>query len=239
MLSSQTPLKSILIFSFCLTLTACTSVGGFSSNETDDEGKKIFSDVKELDYTPPKVEYKIGTSDLIDIKVFQAEELNQKVRVDPRGNISLPLIGSVRAQGLSQFALEKTIAAKLGEKYLQNPQVSVSIEEFTSQRVTVEGEVNRAGVFPIQGEITLLQALALAGGPSNLADPAQIVLFRKNGNQVKAYNLNLNNIRSGKSQDPYIRNDDRIIAHRSGSRYWLREVGTLLSPVNVIRSMVN
>lgn len=230
--------KIILILSFCLTLTAC-STNGFSSNATDDSGKKIFSDIKELDYTPPKVEYKIGTSDLIAIKVFQADELNQKVRVDPRGNISLPLIGNVRAQGLTQFTLEKQIADRLRKDYLQNPQVSVAIEEFTNQRVTVEGEVARAGVFPIQGEITLLQAIALAGGPSNLADPSKIVLFRKAGDQTKAYNLNLNDIRSGKIQDPYIRNDDRIIAHRSGSRYWLREVGTLLSPVNVLRTLVN
>ena len=229
--------KSLLVLSLCFVLSACTS-NGFSVNETDDSGKRIFSDLKELDYTPPKIEYKIGTSDLLEIKEFQAKELNQKVRVDPRGNISLPLIGSVRAEGLTQFSLEKLIASKLQEKYLQNPQVSVSIEEFTSQRVTVEGEVQKASVYPIQGEITLLQALALAGGPSNLADPAKIVLFRKNNGQMKAYNLNLDQIRSGKVQDPYIRNDDRIIAHRSGSRYWLREIGSLLSPVNVIKSVL-
>lgn len=223
----------------CLALASCSSNSGFSTDATNESGEKVFSDIKELDYTPPKTDYRIGTSDLIAIKVFQAEELNQKVRVDPRGNISLPLIGSIRAEGLSQYSLETQIANRLKEKYLQNPQVSVSIEEFTSQRVTVEGEVQKAGVFPIQGEITLLQALALAGGPSNLADPSKIVLFRKKGNQVKAYNLNLDKIRSGKAQDPYIRNDDRIIAHRSGSRYWLREVGALLSPVNVLRSLAN
>lgn len=232
------PHKIILMLSFCFVLTAC-STSGFSSNATDDSGKKIFSDIKELDYTPPKVEYKIGTSDLISIKVFQADELNQKVRVDPRGNISLPLIGSVRAEGLTQTVLEQQITARLKKDFLQNPQVSVSIEEFTNQRVTVEGEVKKSGVYPIQGEITLLQALALAGGPGNLADPAKIVLFRKSGDQTKAYNLNLNSIRAGKARDPYIRNDDRIIAHRSGSRYWLREVGSLLSPVNVMRSFVN
>ncbi len=233
------PHSGILALIFCLALTACTAGGGFSADATDEDGEKIFSDLKELDYTPPKVEYTLGTSDLLSIKVFQADELDQKVRVDPRGNISLALIGDVRAKGLTQSALEKQIANRLGEEYLQDPKVSITIEEFTSQRVTVEGEVAKAGVFPIQGEMTLLQALALAGGPSNLADPAKIVLFRKNGDQMKAYNLNLDDIRSGKNKDPYIRNDDRIIAHRSSSRYWLREVGTLLGPVNILRSLAN
>lgn len=221
-----------------ITLSGCSMSSGFSESATDDSGKKIFSDTKELDFTPPRQEYKIGTSDLLAIKVFQAEELSQSVRVDPRGNISMPLIGNVRAEGLSQFQLQSAIAQKLKASYLQNPQVTVSIEEFTNQRVTVEGEVQKAGVYPIQGEITLLQAVALAGGPSNLADPAKTVIFRKKGNQVKAYNLNLDAIREGKTQDPYILNDDRVIIHRSGSRYWMREIGSLLSPVNVINTLV-
>lgn len=216
-------------------LSGCSSMSsGFSDSATNESGRKIFSDIKELDFTPPKQEYKIGTSDLLAIKVFQAEELSQSVRVDPRGNISMPLIGNVRAEGLSQFQLQSAIAQKLKASYLQNPQVTVSIEEFTKQRVTVEGEVQKAGVYPIQGEITLLQAIALAGGPGNLADPAKTVIFRKKGNTVKAYNLNLDAIREGKMRDPYILNDDRVIVHRSGSRYWLREMGALLNPVRMI-----
>ncbi len=212
---------------------------GFSDSATNESGQKIFSDIRELDFTPPKQEYKIGASDLLAIKVFQADELSQSVRVDPRGNISMPLIGSVRAEGLSQFQLQRAIAQKLKASYLQNPQVTVSIEEFTKQRVTVEGEVRKAGVYPIQGEITLLQAIALAGGPSNLADPKKTVIFRKKGKAIKAYNLDLDAIREGKMRDPYILNDDRVIVHRSGSRYWLREIGTLLNPVRMITPMIN
>lgn len=220
-------------------LNGCSSTG-FSESTTNESGEKIFSDLKELDFTPPKQEYKIGTSDLLAIKVFQADELSQSVRVDPRGNISMPLIGSVRAEGLSQFQLQSAIAQKLKASYLQNPQVTVSIEEFTKQRVTVEGEVQKAGVYPIQGEITLLQSIALAGGSSNLADPSKTVIFRKKGGgAVKAYNLDLTAIREGKMQDPYILNDDRVIVHRSGSRYWMREIGTLLNPVRMISPLVN
>ncbi|PID34406.1 MAG: polysaccharide export protein [Thiotrichales bacterium] len=229
-----------LILFTALLISACSSMeSGFSDSATNEQGRKIFSDNRELDYTPPKKEYRIGSSDLLNIKVFQAEELSQSVRVDPRGNISMPLIGSLRAEGLSQSQLENAIAQKLKAKYLQNPQVTVAIEEFTKQRVTVEGEVKTAGVYPIQGEITLLQAIALAGGPSNLADPAKTVIFRKQGNTVKAYNLNLDSIREGKMRDPYILNDDRIIIHRSGSRYWLREMGILMSPIRLLNPLVN
>lgn len=137
----------------------------------------------------------------------------------------------MRVEGMTQPELEKRLAAMLGEKYLQDPQVTVFIQEFTAQRVTVEGEVKTAGVFPIKGDMTLVQAVALAGGLSNLADPSKTVLFRKQGNAIKAYNIDLDDVREGKMRDPYLRNDDRVIVHRSGTRYWLREVGALVNPL--------
>ncbi len=218
-------LASLLLISV-LALQGCSSTAPASDATT---GVK-FSDNKELDYTPPNQAYKIGPSDLITIKVFQADELSGELRVDPQGNISMPLIGTIPVMGLNQFQLEKKLAAQLGAKYLQDPQVTVTVKEAAMQRVTVEGEVNKAGMFPIQGDISVLQAVALAGGLSNLADPAKIALFRKQGNDMKVYNLNLDQIRAGQMRDPYIRNDDRIIIGRSGSRYWLREVGTLFTP---------
>nr|HPQ94695.1 polysaccharide biosynthesis/export family protein [Thiolinea sp.] len=172
----------------------------------------------------------ISVNSYITIKVFQADELSGELRVDPQGNISMPLIGTILVKGLDQFQLEKKLAAQLGEKYLQDPQVTVTVKEATTQRVTVEGEVNKAGVFPIQGDISVLQAVALAGGLSNLADPTKTVLFRKQGSSMKAYHVDLDQIRKGQTRDPYIRNDDRIIIARSGSRYWLREIGSIVTP---------
>ena len=131
--------------------------------------------------------------------------------------------------------LENQIKAKLQQKYLQNPEVNLFIKEYTAQRVTVEGEVQKAGVFPIKGELTLLQAIALSGGLSDLADPMKTVLFRKDKNLSKAYLINLNAVRAGTARDPYVRNDDRIIVHRSNSRFWLKEVGTLVSPIRILQ----
>ena len=97
------------------------------------------------DYAPDPNEYRIGALDLLEIKVLSAEEMNRSVRVDSRGNINLPLIGLVPAAGLTGYELEKSIAEKLAVDYMQNPQVSVFIKEFTSQRVTVQGVVKKAG----------------------------------------------------------------------------------------------
>jgi polysaccharide export outer membrane protein len=126
----------------------------------------------------------------------------------------------------------------LGKKYLQDPQVTVFMESLTNQRVTLEGQMKKPGVYPIAGSATLLQAIAMGEGLSDLADPTKIVLFRRSGNQTKAYNLNVNAIRDGKMRDPYVRGDDRIIVHRSDSRYWLRETATLLSPLSVLNSII-
>ena len=221
-----------LFVSACSTSPSLDTTAGSSSSV---EIASIFSSISELDYTPTQQDYKIGSNDLLDIKVFQAPELSQPVRVDPRGNISLPLIGTLRVEGLSQGQLEKQLAQKLGATYLKDPQVTVFIQEFTSQRVTVEGAVKTAGVFPIKGDMTLVRAIALSGGLDSLADPSKTVLFRKQGNSLKAYNLDLNAIRDGKMRDPYLRNDDRIIVHRSDTRFWLREVGSLLNPFSILK----
>jgi polysaccharide export outer membrane protein len=86
--------------------------------------------------------------------------------------------------------------------------------------------------------VTVLQAIALGGGPSALAATDKVVLFRRDGEQSKGYLIDLDAIRSGKLADPYVRNDDRIVVHRSDSRYWLREVGTLLNPITTLNGLM-
>lgn len=201
--------------------------------------KKVFSSLNELSYTPNKQnEYKIGPNDLLLLDVFRVAELSREVRVTETGTISLPLIGTMKVVGLSQQQLEKQLAAKLAKSYLQNPQVSVSVKEFTSKEITVGGSVKAPGVFPMKGSVTLSQAVALAGGLVPLADPEEVVLFRPNSNGTfKAYNVNLVAIRDGKMRDPYVNGKDQIVVHESGSRVWLgRVLGTVrgvLSPVRL------
>jgi polysaccharide export outer membrane protein len=179
-------------------------------------------------------EYRIGPSDLIEISVFQVPELNKTVRVGARGALTLPLIGKVEAGGLTAQQLEGLIARKLSESYLQDPQVSVFIKEFVSQRVTVEGAVNRPGVFPVSGKITLLQAIAMAGGLDKLADENEIKLFRdrKDGTrEVLPYDLEP--IRTGAASDPVLLSGDVVQVGKSETRAALREFGETMRDFSI------
>ncbi len=122
----------------------------------------------------PYQDYKIGPDDLIEISVFEEEKLNKTVRVSSQGNITLPLLGILRVKGLTANELEKEIRELLAEKYLQNPNVTVFIKEYRSQRISVIGAVEKPGIFDITGQKTVLDMLAMAGG---LKDEAGQLLF--------------------------------------------------------------
>ncbi len=211
------------------------SSGANATAANSPSAKGVFSNLSELHYTPTaEGAYKISPNDLIEINVFRVEELSGKTRVDQNGRISLPLIGVMPVAGLTQQQLEKKLAQKLSQSYLQNPQVSVFVQEQTSKEVTVGGRVKKAGVFPLKSATTVSQAVAMAGGLSELADPERIVLFRpRNNGQFKAYHLNLKSIREGTMRDPYISGKDQVIVHESGSRVWLGRV------LNVTRGLIS
>jgi polysaccharide export outer membrane protein len=173
-------------------------------------------------------EYRIGPQDLLEISVFQVADLNRTVRVNTGGQISLPLIGAVQAGGKTVQELEHDIAGKLEAGFLQHPQVTVFIKEFTSQRVTLEGAVSRPGIYPLTGKTTLLQAIALGGGVTSLADLRGVVVFRMIGGRKLGARFNLKDIRAGRSEDPQVYGDDIIVVDESGSKSaWRRLVESI------------
>ena len=175
--------------------------------------------------TLPDEEYRIGPSDLLEVSVFQVPDLNRTVRVNSRGLISLPLLGAVSAAGLSATELEDQIAAKLAENYLQNPQVSVFIKEFTSQRVTIEGQVEKAGIYPIAGNTTtLLQALALAGGVKELAETSVSIFRLADGGKRQLLEFDMERIRAGAVVDPTLRNNDIVVVGKDESRSFVKNL---------------
>lgn len=179
-------------------------------------------------------DYRIGPSDLLEISVFQVAELSRTVRVNARGGLTLPLIGEIQAGGLTGQQLETLLAEKLKQTYLQDPQVSVFIKEFISQRVTVGGSVNRAGVFPISGRTTLMQAIAMAGGLSKLADEGNIKVFRdrRDGSrEVLAFDLAP--IRKGEMADPQLHTSDVIEVGLSGKRAAFKDFTEALRDISV------
>lgn len=121
-------------------------------------------------------EYRIGPKDLLEISVFGLNELNKTVRVSEDGKIALPLIGEVLVNDLTKSELEKKLSALLGQKYLQNPQVSVFIREYQSKKVSLIGAVRTPGPYDLLGRQTLLQIISQAGGLTNEAGTEIIVI---------------------------------------------------------------
>jgi polysaccharide biosynthesis/export protein len=169
-------------------------------------------------------DYRVGPNDLIDVEVFDMDNLKRTVRVNAAGAVSLPLIGQVSVIGLTSQEVEERITARYTEKYLQNPQVSIFIKEFTSERITIEGAVAKPGIFPLTGQLTLLRALAIAGGFGPIANTSQVMLYRmddKNVRQVAVYDVEM--IRAGKADDPAIKGDDLIVVQRDSTRVLLKD----------------
>jgi polysaccharide export outer membrane protein len=170
-------------------------------------------------------DYHIGANDLLEVSVFQIPELARTVRVNSRGLITLPLIGVVKAGGMTGQELEREVAKKLVDGYLQDPQVSVFIKEYTSQKVTIEGSVEKAGVYPLTGRTTLLQAIAQAAGPNDVANYNAIKLVRARPDGVKEMTIHdLEAIRDGKAPDPVLVGNDIIIVDKSTSRSVIKDV---------------
>jgi polysaccharide export outer membrane protein len=121
-------------------------------------------------------EYRIGPEDVLNINIFEAQELNREVRVSANGEVSLPLLGSVRAAGLTPRELEFVLEELLHRTYMKDPHVSVYVREMQSHPVSVMGAVRRPGVFQIRGSKTLLEVLSLAEGLADDAGETVIIL---------------------------------------------------------------
>ena len=169
-------------------------------------------------------DYRIGTEDLLDVQVFGVDTLSRTVRVNSLGSVSLPLIGAIAVGGLTAQEAEKLIAAKLADKYLQDPQVGVFIKEYTNQRVTIEGAVEKPGIYPMRGQTTLLRALALAGGQGRMSDMQEVMIFRReSGGARVGQPYDVEKIRRGELDDPIVMNDDVVVVNRSAARAALRD----------------
>jgi polysaccharide biosynthesis/export protein len=169
-------------------------------------------------------DYRIAPLDVIEISVFGIPDLTRTVQVNSSGTITLPLIREVSAGGHTASELEHEIEAKLEKTYLHDPQITVYIKEFNSQRITVDGAVKNPGIFPIVGKTSLLQTIALAGGPNEIADPSGILVFRTVEGRRMAARFDLRQIRSGKQDDPQLKAGDVVMVDESATRTTLRDV---------------
>jgi polysaccharide export outer membrane protein len=168
--------------------------------------------------------YKIAPMDKLAIKVFKMDDLSGDYNVDLAGNISLPLIGEVQAANLTTAQLDDQLTEKLGAKYLEHPDVSVAIKSSTAHVVTVDGAVKEGGSFPVGGPISLIQAVAMARGTSEDANPRRVAVFRTIGGQRQAAAFDLTAVRRGQSPDPQIYPGDIIVIDGSSVKATQKQI---------------
>jgi len=121
-------------------------------------------------------DYLIGKEDILEIIVWGHEDLRRIMPVSLEGMISFPLVGDIQVAGISAGALEKVIAGKLGEGFIVDPQVSVTVKEYKSQRVFLMGEVNKPGTYAVTRENSILYVLSQAGGPTKEAGEEVVII---------------------------------------------------------------
>ena len=126
----------------------------------------------------------------------------------------MPMVGALRAVDLTTAQLEEQLETQY-RRFLKNPDVSVAIKESTRSNVTVDGSVQSPGVFPIAGPTTLIQAIAMAKGVTEGANPRRVAVFRQTGGQQLAAAFDLTSIRRGEAKDPVIYAGDIIVVDGS------------------------
>ena len=138
--------------------------------EPADIDPQLFFDPK----GPSSDDYRLGPEDVVEVRVFELDQLNRTVRVSGDGTMDLPLIGSIPVRGLTPEGVALEVAERLRNRFVQDPQVSVFVKEFHSQKVSLLGAVSSPATYPLVGRRNLLQILADAGG---LSPSAGNILF--------------------------------------------------------------
>ncbi len=174
----------------------------------------------------------IAINDVLEVNVYEVEQLGRNVQVDGAGLISLPLIGNVKADGKSVRELESEIEAAYGKDYLQNPDVTIFVKESFGQRVTVGGEVNKPGVYPTSGTSTLTQVIVQASDFSLVANKGKVVVFRDYGTHKLAATYDVTKIREGKERDPRIFGGDSVVVVSSPVKVVGRNLQNILGIAN-------
>jgi polysaccharide export outer membrane protein len=150
-----------------------------------------------------EAEYKIGAQDVLRIDVWKEEQLTRTVPVRPDGKVTLPLLNDVQAAGLTPMQLAGVISEGL-KKFINGPQVTVSVTEINSRRVYVSGEVVRSGAFPLLPNMTVLQALSSSGGFTQFARTNKIYVLRVQDGKPSKLPFNYKEVLDGKTPEQNI-----------------------------------
>ena len=202
----------VLTIGLALLLAGCASTrGGSIAYDNPNFGAPDAPSVVAVNET-----YKLAPLDTVTVTVFQVPDLSKDYVVDQSGRLTMPLLGRVDAVGLNTTELAGKIANGLDAKYLRDPNVTVSLKESVSRVFTVDGSVRQPGVYQLDNSMSLIQAIAVAKGTDDLANPRRVAIFRTIGGKRSAAAFDLTSIRRGEAKDPTVYAGDTIVVDGSG-----------------------
>lgn len=169
-------------------------------------------------------DYRIAPLDTLRVSVFQVPDLTGDFEVDLTGRMVMPLLGTIKAVDRTTRDIQAEITEKLAAKYMQSPDVSVGLKSSTRRNITVAGSVRQEGMFPVTGPMTLVQAIALARGTVETANPRRVAVFRTIEGKRMAAAFDLTDIRRGEATDPPIYSGDIIIVDGSATQQLQRQI---------------
>jgi polysaccharide export outer membrane protein len=147
-------------------------------------------------------EYRLGPDDVIEVFVWKEPELSTTVTVRPDGRVSLPLAGEIDATGKTAVELQQEVTSKLG-KFVVQPVVNVMVKQVNSMKISVLGEVRRPDVYKIRNRVTVLDAIAMAGGFTDLAKPNRVVVIRNTASGPQRIKINIRQLVSDEGGKPF------------------------------------
>lgn len=148
-------------------------------------------------------DYVIGAEDVLGVLFWREADMSGDVAVRPDGMITLPLVGDVKAAGLTPIALRETIQ-EAAAKYLADPNVTVVVRQLNSRKVFITGQVGTPGAFPLTGPRTVMQLIALAGGLTEYADGEHITIMRQEAGKTRSFRFNYKDVSKGKKLEQNI-----------------------------------
>lgn len=163
---------------------------------------------------PQSSDYVVQPLDLLKIVVFQEPDLDREVRISQEYTINLPLIGSVNLTGKSVRQAEELVVRLYDADYLKNPQITITVLEYTPRTVQVLGAVNQPGTitFTPEKQMSLVEAIGRAGGQSRIADLKKVRLTRQlGGGRTETFTLNVDDIMKGVTSEPWMLQKDDVI----------------------------
>ena len=156
--------------------------------------------------------YIIGPTDILEIQVWKEPDFSRQVLVRPDGKLTLPLVGDIHVSGMTTMALKELLTEKLKD-YIDSPEVTVILVESHSKNFYIIGKISRPGTYPLMKDMTVLQAISVAGGLGEWADADSIRIIRKSGAQEKILHFDYKEVISGKNlkQNILLQPNDTIV----------------------------